>query len=239
MSERLEPNILMRLEQVGICYRRKSGFLRRASKWALRSICLDVRRGETLGLIGPNGAGKSTLTRVMAGLIRPDRGEFRTAPITASLNSLNVGMVTSLTGRENATLSGMLLGLSLREIREAMEQVREFSGLGEALEQPVSTYSTGMVARLGFSVAHQVRPDVLLLDEVWGVGDEDFRLKSTEAMREMARSNQTIVIASHSLELMRSFCDRVAWIEAGEVRRVGPPDEVVGLYESSVSGVPS
>ena len=225
--------ILMRVVDVGVCYRRKSGFLRRQRTWALERICLDVRRGETLGLIGRNGAGKSTLMRVMAGIVSPDRGHLEMAEISAALNALNVGLVRSLTGRENAQLSGILLGMSWKQVRASLGQIAEFSGLGDKFNQPVATYSAGMVARLGFSVAYHVRPDILLVDEVWGVGDQEFRSKSTDAMRQMAQSDQTVVIASHGMSLIRNFCDRAAWIEGGRIHDLGPAPEVVARYERS------
>jgi lipopolysaccharide transport system ATP-binding protein len=221
------------LEDVAVCYSRRGRLFARSHHWALHGVSLDVLHGETLGVIGGNAAGKSTVMRVLAGIIKPDRGSLRNHGVVASLHSLNVGVVPHLTGRENAVLSGILLGLRRREINARMEAIRDFSGLGEFLDQPVAVYSSGMRARLGFSVAFQAEPDVLLVDEVWGVGDEAFRRKSTQAMQEMARSNRTVVIVSHGLDLIRRFCSRVVWLEDGRTRAIGPPGEIVDAYEQA------
>jgi lipopolysaccharide transport system ATP-binding protein len=223
--------LALELDGVAVCYARRGRFLSRDLHWALHDVSFDVMHGETLGVIGGNGAGKSTVMRVLAGIINPDRGALRNHGVVASLHSLNLSVFPHLTGRENAMLSGILLGLRRRDIKARMEAIREFSGLGDFLDQPVAAYSSGMRARLGFSVAFQAQPDVLLVDEVWGVGDEEFRRKSARAMQEMASSNRTIVLVSHSLDLIRGFCSRVVWLDGGRTRAIGDPDDIVSAYE--------
>ncbi len=227
-----EPAI--RLRHVGVSYRRRAGFARASMFWALRDVSLDLFHGETLGIIGRNGVGKSTLLRVLAGIIAPDRGEMVSDGCRASLLSLQVGFIPHLTGRENAMLSGMLLGLSRRAMLDGMESIIGFAEQEEFIDQPVSTYSAGMRARLGFSVAFMAKPDVLLVDEILGVGDEGFRAKSTAAMRDRLKSNQTVVLVSHSAPTVRELCNRVIWIEGGATFMAGPTDEVMDAYEKKL-----
>jgi lipopolysaccharide transport system ATP-binding protein len=206
-----------------------------AQYWALKDISLDLYHGETLGIIGRNGVGKSTLLRVLSGIIVPDRGRVANVGISASLLSLQVGFIPQLTGRENAVLSGMLMGLHRREVEEKMDAIIEFSELGSFFDQPVRSYSVGMRARLGFSVAIQTDPDVLLIDETLGVGDAAFQKKSSEAMREKIRSNKTVVLASHMTQTVRDLCDRVVWIENGTARLEGNTEAVVSAYLRSAA----
>ena len=150
-----------------------------------------------------------------------------------SILSLQVGFVPQLTGRENSVLSGMLLGVRKQDMRSRMEKIIEFSGLGDFIDQPIYTYSTGMLARLGFSIAFQTDPDILLVDEVLGVGDAEFREKSSRAMRQKIRSNKTIVLVSHNQHIIRELCDRVVWVERGRERMVGNPDHVLESYAAT------
>jgi lipopolysaccharide transport system ATP-binding protein len=218
------------LENVGVSYWRRVGPFRRTRFWALQDVSFDVRHGETLGIVGRNGAGKSTLLRLLAGVIEPDRGTCRSEGVTASLLSLKLGFVPHLTGRENAQLSGMLQGLRRAQIRSRMDAIVDFADLHDFIDQPIATYSSGMLARLAFAVAFQSKPDVLLVDEVWGVGDADFRQKSRVVMRDMVSSQRTVVLVTHNLDLVRRFCDRAVWIEAGRTRAVGPPEAVLEQY---------
>lgn len=213
------------LKNVAVSYRRRAGMLRWSRYWALNDVSFDLYHGETLGIVGKNGAGKSTLLRVLAGIIAPDRGELVNYGCRVSLQSLRVGFIEHLTGRENAILSGMLLGLRRDYVEGAMDKIIEFSGLGEFIDQPVKMYSTGMKARLGFSVSIQMDPDVLLIDEVLGVGDAEFRKKSSEAMKEKIHSNKTVVIVSHNDKMIGELCDRVVLIDRG-----------VGRMENDVAG---
>jgi lipopolysaccharide transport system ATP-binding protein len=218
------------LQEVGISYRKKRGIFGEPF-WALKKVSFDLFQGETLGVIGRNGAGKSTLMRIMSGIVQPDCGIFTNYGYKVSLLSLQLGFISYLTGRENAILGGMLMGLRRKDIESKIPAIKEFSELGDFFEKPINTYSSGMNARLGFSVAFQVDPDVLLVDEVLGVGDEEFRLKSTKVMQERIRSNnKTIVFISHDAKMIEKLCDRVVWIENGESKMEGNPKQVVDEY---------
>jgi lipopolysaccharide transport system ATP-binding protein len=172
--------------------------------------------------------------KLLAGILEQDRGTFINTGCTAALLSLQTGFVPYLTGRENAILSGILLGLRRHEVERRMDAIIDFSELGEFIEQPLSTYSSGMRARLGFSVAYQVEPDILLIDETLGVGDQEFKEKSTAAMRERIRSDKTIVLVSHSAGTIRALCDRAVWIEEGVTRAVGEVREVTDAYHAEI-----
>ena len=221
---------LMKLHNVGVYYSRRTGFFRRERFWALKDVSLDLRSGETLGIIGRNGAGKTTLLRILAGIIRPNKGQIVHNNVRASLLSLQVGFSPHLSGRDNAILSGMLLGLPRREVEAKMDEIIAFAELEEFIDQPMRTYSTGMRARLGFSVAFQANPDLLLLDEVLGVGDAAFKEKSTAAMREKICSDQTVVLVSHSPATIREICDRVIWIHDGVTRAEGETETILKAY---------
>jgi lipopolysaccharide transport system ATP-binding protein len=198
--------------------------------WAIEDLSLQLRQGETLGVIGKNGAGKSTLLRLLAGITRPDRGRYVNYGYQATLLSLQVGFVSHLSGRENVMLSGLLLGLDRREIAARMDDIVEFAELEEFIDEPIQTYSSGMRARLGFSTAFHVDPDILLIDEVLGVGDATFVEKSKAVMREKIQSDKTVVIVSHSVSSIRDLCDRVVWIHGGRVRLEGEPKDVLDAY---------
>lgn len=229
MSER----VIFEATNVGLSYRRRVGLLKHESYWALRDVSFKLYAGETLGIIGANGAGKSTLLRMIAGIIDPDIGEVkRDNSMSASLLALNAGFKPELSGYENAIFSGMLLGMRMREIKSKIADIQEFSGLGEFFHQPVGTYSTGMRARLGFAVAISADPDIVLIDEVLGVGDQTFKEKSSNAMKEKIQSNKTVVLVSHSMEAIRDLCHRVLWIHKGKSIRIGTPEEIIeGYYE--------
>ena len=166
---------LIELRNVGVAFSAQRRF-GSGKFWALEDVTLNLRHGERLGVIGRNGAGKSTLLRVLAGILQPDRGTVKRAAVTCQLLSLALGFTPYLSGRDNAILSGLMLGLRRREIESRLPSIQEFSELGDFFEQPIATYSAGMVVRLGFSVAIQVEPDVLLIDEVLAVGDAEFQV---------------------------------------------------------------
>jgi lipopolysaccharide transport system ATP-binding protein len=221
----------MRISNVSASYWKRSGFLRKDKFWALKNVSFEINHGETLGIIGRNGVGKSTLLRLLAGIIVPDSGEIELFDCNeASLLSLQVGFIGHLNGRENAILSDMLLGMSRQYIEEHLVEITEYSELGDFFEQPVNTYSAGMKARLGFSISFLANPDILLLDEVLGVGDESFREKSTHAMKERMKSNKTIVLVSHNANMIRDLCDRVVWIEEGMTKKEGNAVDVIDEY---------
>jgi len=223
-------DILISLESVGVYYSLKKGRFRRNRFWALKDVSFDLSEGESLGIIGVNGSGKSTLLSIMAGIVSPDRGRVVRHAKRVSLLALQAGFIPYLSGRENAVLGGILLGLRRREIQEKVDSIIEFAELEEFADQPVSTYSTGMRARLGFAVAFQVNPDVLLIDEVTGVGDARFQEKSFGVMASKIRQHKAIVLVSHSAASVKKLCDRAIWIDHGRVMGSGDIDEVLAEY---------
>ncbi|HUD41136.1 MAG TPA: ABC transporter ATP-binding protein [Dokdonella sp.] len=224
---------LIELEHVGVAFSatRSVGGGR---YWALEDVSLRLKRGERLGVIGRNGAGKSTLLRVLAGILEPDRGRVRRGPVSCQLLSLALGFMPYLTGRDNAVLSGLMLGLRQREIVRRLPAIREFSELGDFFDEPIQSYSSGMVMRLAFSVAIQVEPDVMLIDEVLAVGDAEFQEKSGTALRERMRQGHTVVLVSHSEKEVTALCDRLLWIEHGRSVMEGDRDSVYEAYHQQL-----
>lgn len=234
----MTEKVILEARNVGLSYRQRTGVLRFEHFWALDDVSFTLNAGETLGVIGGNGAGKSTLLRLIAGIVEPDRGHLWRQPgMTASLLALNLGFKPELSGRENVVISGLLLGLSLKKISALMDEIHDFSELGKFFERPVGTYSTGMRARLGFAVAIHADPDIMLIDEVLGVGDESFKLKSHHAMREKIRAKKTVVLVSHSMEAIQSLCDRVVWMNEGRTVACGDTDVIVRAYIDAVREV--
>ncbi len=231
-------NKILQLDNVGIYYRRKGGFLGLGGDafWALKDISLSIYQGETLGIIGRNGAGKSTLLQLLAGILQPDKGTIKKLmDYRTSLLALQLGFIPYLSGRENAILSGMLMGMSRKEVEQKLPHIIEFSELGDFIDQPVITYSSGMGARLGFSVAYYADPDVLLVDEVLGVGDAEFSVKSSAAMYEKMQSNKTVIFVSHQTQLVQQICTRLVWIEDGCTILEGDPNTVLTAYMDSLN----
>lgn len=225
-----EPVISLR--NVGVTYRRRTGFLRRESFEALRNVSFDLWRGASLGVIGTNGAGKSTLLRVLSGIIRPDKGSIINRGHSVALLSLQLGFDPNLSGRDNAIVNALLLGFRRKDVQEKLDEIIAFSELASFIDNPLHTYSAGMRARLGFSVAFHMEPDILLVDEVLGVGDADFQRKSRAEMERKIASDKTVVLVSHSPPTVRKLCSRVVWIEQGESRMEGAADEVLKAYET-------
>ena len=221
--------VLIELEHVGVAFHAQRS-IAGGRYWALEDVNLQLRRGERLGVIGRNGAGKSTLLRVLAGILVPDRGRVRRAPVSCQLLSLALGFVPHLSGRDNAILSGLMLGLRRREIIARLPAIREFSEIGDFFEQPIATYSAGMNMRLAFAVAIQVEPDVLLIDEVLAVGDAEFQQKSAAAMRARMGEGHTVVLVSHDEQQIAERCDRVLWVEHGRSVLEGDRDGVFAAY---------
>ncbi len=235
MVRTLTDRAVLTISSVGVSYLQPSGRSGRRRFWALEDVSFEVFRGETLGIIGRNGVGKSTLLRLLAGIIAPDRGEIRNHGVSVSLLSLQAGFINYLTGRENVILSGMMLGLSRRSILARMDEIEEYADIGGFFDQPVKSYSAGMRARVGFSIAIHVGADVILLDEVLGVGDIDFRAKSSATIREMMNSERTVVLVSHLPGLIKEVCNRVIWIDKGRVVQVGEPGMVLEQYRNAYS----
>ena len=201
---------------------------------ALDHVSLDVAAGTTFGLIGENGSGKSTLLKCMARILRPDTGRIEVEGKVSALLELGAGFHPELSGRENVYLNGTILGLSKKAIDRKFDDIVGFAGLETFIDAPVKNYSSGMYVRLGFSVAINVDPDVLLVDEVLAVGDEQFMRKCSEKFAELRREGTTIVIVSHGLESVRRMCERVAWLEHGVLQTIGDAGEVVDAYIDEV-----
>jgi teichoic acid transport system ATP-binding protein len=201
---------------------------------ALDHISFSVGRGEAFGVIGHNGAGKSTLLRCIAGTLRPNSGRVVVDGKTSTLLQLGVGFIPDLSGRRNVYLGGLASGLTTRQINERFDEIVDYAGLSDAIDRPLKTYSSGMYARLAFSVGMSMDPEIILLDEVLSVGDEEFRRKSMASMRDLLDRAGTIVLVSHGLDQVADFCDRVAWLEKGKVIMLGDAAEVVEKYRDQV-----
>lgn len=202
---------------------------------ALDHVSFKVNPGEAFGIIGRNGAGKSTLLRCVAGTLRPNSGKVVVNGRTSTLLQLGVGFNPELSGHRNVYLGGLAAGMRKKEIDERYDEIVSYAELEEAIHRPVKTYSSGMFSRLAFSVAMHLDPDVLLLDEVLAVGDESFRKKSTQTMRDLLERSGTIVFVSHSLNNVREFCDRAIWLERGKVAAEGTAEEVVDAYREAMA----
>jgi lipopolysaccharide transport system ATP-binding protein len=209
--------------------------LRSREFWALRDVSFDVAKGETVGLIGHNGAGKTTLLKLVNGLIKPSQGRITVSGSVRALIALGTGFNPVLTGRENVRVASAVLGYGERETRERLEEIIEFSEIGEFIDAPVQSYSSGMLARLGFAVAINTRPDILLVDEVLAVGDLNFAIKCYRKIADFRNHGGSIVLVTHNPYSVRTNCDRVVWIEHGVVQQSGPAPAVCDAYELAVA----
>lgn len=198
--------------------------------WALNGISLTVNPGEAVGVIGSNGSGKSTLLRILAGIYVPTAGEVSLRYPAGGLFELGAGFATELSGRDNILLSGALMGLAPRVVRASMEEIIELSELGDFVDVPFKSYSSGMGLRLGFAIAITFAPEILLLDEILTAGDAHFQHRAYTILRQMLASNSSLVMVSHEMTAIRNLCTRVIWLEGGLVQRDGPTDEVVDEY---------
>jgi lipopolysaccharide transport system ATP-binding protein len=197
---------------------------------ALKDISLEISRGESLGIIGKNGVGKSTILGLIAGVLKPTSGSILVKGKISPLLELGGGFHRELTGRENIMLNGVLLGLTRAEVRSKMEEIIEFSELGEFIDQPIRTYSSGMLARLGFSVIAYLDPEILLIDEILAIGDKDFQKKCLDKMSEFKKNGVTMVFVSHSMDDVERICDRVVWIDDHRIKMQGAVSDVVKSY---------
>lgn len=230
-SKNLKP--LISLDKVGVGYKRSGSIFKRSRYFCvLDSISIKIYSGETLGILGRNGVGKSTLLKVISGIIKPDTGLVENHGATVSLLSLQTGFDPNLNGYDNAIFSGMLQGYSRKEIENRIENIKEYSELSNFFYEPVRTYSTGMRARLGFSISTMISPDVLLIDEVLSVGDHDFKKKAELTMVSKIQSEQTVVLVSHSEVLIKRLCDRAVIIENGKIAMEGDPFKVIDTYKN-------
>ena len=242
---------VIRLESVSVCFRvplepirsfkeyviwwiqnRQDAF---REVWALRDVSLEVGQGEVVGIIGRNGSGKSTLLRVIARVLRPTSGRVWVRGRVAPLLELGGGFHPELTGRENIFLNATLLGHTRREVEARFDWIVDFAELRDFIDAPLRTYSTGMVARLGFAVAAAWEPEILLVDEVLAVGDAEFQKKSAERIEEFRRNGTTILLVSHNLATVQNMCTRAVWLDHGEVKALGPAMDVVRQYQHSIS----
>jgi len=202
---------------------------------ALNDVTLDVRRREVLGIVGHNGAGKSTLLKLIARVLMPTEGRVTVRGRVAPLLELGAGFDREMTGRENIYLNGAVLGYRRADIDARFDRIVDFAGVREFIDMPLRTYSSGMIARLGFSVATDIPPGILIVDEILSVGDAEFTRKSGDRIRELHDQSEAVLMVSHNLKLMREMCQRVAWLHHGRLMAVGPPDEVVDQYEAAVA----
>ena len=208
-------------------------FKRQNKKWfrALSGIDLKVKKGSVVGIIGDNGAGKSTLLRVIGGIYKPDRGIISIKGNVILLASLGLGFSNDLPGRDNIYLTGGLIGMAESEIAQKENEIIEFSGLKDFIDAPIRTYSSGMRARLGFSIACHSQPDILLLDEVFSVGDYEFRRKSKQKILEMVEGDTTVVVVSHNIGTLEEICDRIVYIENGKILMSTSKKYAIELYQ--------
>ncbi len=198
---------------------------------ALSHVSFSIKKGETLGLVGRNGAGKSTLLKVISGILKPTEGSVRVRGNIVPMLELGSGFDFDLTGRENIFLNGAILGYSEEYLKEKYEEIIAFSELGQFIEMPIRNYSSGMLARLAFSIAAMVQPEILIVDEILSVGDAAFQEKSRARMMELMGGGTTVLFVSHNINQIREMCDRVVWLEQGTVKLMGDTKEVCDVYE--------
>ena len=203
--------------------------------WALRDVSFRVEQGTVFGIVGKNGSGKSTLLRILGRITEPTRGRAEIYGRVGCVLGVGTGFHPELTGRENVFLSGIVLGMRRREIKRKLDEIVAFSGVGPFLDTPIKHYSSGMAVRLGFAVAAHLEPDVLLIDEVLSVGDTEFQRRCLGKMREVAGGGRTVLLVSHSLETIRSLCQRAVWLDGGRVQAAGGAVEVSRSYEEAAS----
>jgi len=204
--------------------------------WALKDVSLAVEAGKCLGIIGSNGAGKSTLLKILNGTLQPSEGSVRVVGRKAALIELGAGFHPDFSGRDNVMMAGLILGMGRRDVLAHFDSIVEFSGIGDFIDVPVKYYSSGMYARLAFSVAVATRPEILLVDEILAVGDAFFRQRSLERIKNLRDAGASIVLVSHDLDQVASFCDSALWLNCGRVVRCGAAPLVVEEYRASAGG---
>ncbi len=207
------------------------GKLKYKEFWALKDVSFTVNRGEVLGIIGRNGAGKSTILKVISGILKPTAGSVQVRGNIVPMLELGSGFDFDLTGRENIYLNGSILGYSRKFLDEKYAEIVAFSELGEFIEMPIRNYSSGMMMRLAFSIATVVNPEILIVDEILAVGDEAFQRKSRQRMMELMGGGTTVLFVSHNLDQIREMCDRVLWLDHGQVKMIGETQQVCDAYQ--------
>ncbi len=229
MQYRMNVDKVLSLKEFVV--RALSGRLHYESFTALEDVSFGVTKGQTLGLIGRNGAGKSTLLKVVAGILKPTAGTVACGGSVAPMLELGSGFDMELTGRENVFLNGAILGCSEKLLREKYDEIVDFAELAPFMDSPIHTYSSGMLARLAFSVATVIEPEILIVDEILAVGDSAFQQKSRRRMMELMSGGTTVLFVSHNMAQIRELCSRVLWLEQGHVKMLGDADEVCSAYE--------
>lgn len=207
--------------------------------WALRDVSFEVPKGSTFGLIGSNGSGKSTLLKCLANIYFPNSGTITHFGRIAAMLEVGSGFHTELSGRENIFLNGSILGMSRKEIVRKYDEIVDFSGVETFIDQPVKNYSSGMYVRLGFAIAINVDPDILIVDEVLSVGDAEFQQKCFQKFESFRSAGKTVILVSHSMETVKTMCDQAAWINQGELRAVGRAETTIAAYEDSLGQTPA
>ncbi|SDD91572.1 ABC-2 type transport system ATP-binding protein [Paenibacillus sp. UNCCL117] len=202
--------------------------------WALRNVSFNIKRGESMGIVGLNGSGKSTLLKIIAGVLKPTTGNISVYGSVAPLIELGAGFDFELTAKENIFLNGAILGYSRAEMKEKFEEIMDFAELWDFVDVPIKNFSSGMVARLGFSIATVNRPDILIADEILGVGDYKFKKKCEKRMEEIMNSGATVILVSHSIKEVQDICSHVAWLNKGHLINVGPAEIVCDEYMASM-----
>jgi len=236
MNKQVSDDLVLSVSGLGVCYRQKVGFMQVNDFWPIKDVTFNLYRGETLGIIGKNGTGKSTLLKTLAGIIEADSGSVETFDASILLLGLMMGFVQDLSGKDNAIINGMLQGMSRKEVEDKIDDIIEFSELKEYFYQPVKNYSDGMKARLRFAVAIQANPDILLIDELLGVGDLSFKEKSSQVIRSRINQGQTAVVVSHDMNTLKELCSRIIWIDKGKTRLSGDVETVIREYEANQKG---
>ena len=233
----LKRSMIYGIEDIGknmVGLNANSGKLRKNEFWAIDDVSFKVKRGETLGIIGANGSGKTTLLKMLNGIFWPDKGKITIRGKVGALIQIGAGFHPLLTGRENIYINAAILGMTKREVDERFNDIIEFADIGDFLDTPVKFYSSGMFVRLGFAVAVHCDPDILLVDEVLAVGDLSFSLKCHRKMSEFRQNGGTVVIVSHSMQLIRNVCKKVLWLNEGIIKDIGEVHNVCDLYEKNI-----
>jgi len=231
-----ESAAAIQMRGVSLSYPKRRNLLRRDPErfWALRDVTMNIPEGKVLGVVGENGAGKSSLLSLLAGILKPDGGSLvQRRGLRTTLLSLQAGFNEHLSGRDNLLISGLLLGMTKAEIQEKSGAMVELADIGSFIDQPLRTYSTGMKARLGFAVAYYTDADVMLLDEVFAVGDLEFSRKARALMEEKVREDRTVVMVSHGEHILKQLCENLVWLQDGRVKALGPTDQVWERYEET------
>lgn len=230
MKFRLTTDRIMSLKEFIIAFAKRK--LKYEDFWVFKNISFEVKKGEVVGIIGRNGAGKSTLLKIISGVLKPTEGTVSIGGNIVPMLELGAGFDVELSGRENIYLNGAILGYSEEFLGKKYEEIVEFSELRKFIDMPIRNYSSGMLMRLAFSIATVVQPEILIVDEILSVGDEAFQKKSRERMFELMSGGTTVLFVSHSLEQIREMCDRVLWLEDGEIKMLGETDEVCDSYST-------